>query len=481
MRAFPVQHGVAATQKHRLPHIFYVFASSLMIGLATSTSAQTSTQAPPQGPIGWPPKLEVGQVWGITIEDIGSWELRLTGRDTDGDPVGTAKAQTKGLTDRQAFFYFKRTENLAYLALTDGATTTLCTFGPSSVQGSIMFGATFTRNQSDTAFKSLENVCIANLDPLGQLGVNINPPSNPNSPWPPRLSVGQTWRVNLADQGVYSVVLNNTDKDGDPAGTARPASGPNLDAFFYFLKREQNAVLQITDGTRVWGCVFEPGSLKGSTLTGTLVVKSSREANFETTGKVCTATLEAGPSVNPSSPGSNPTNPSTSSPPPAPTQQPGSTGSQAVWPPLIAVGQIWTVDLGNTRYDVALTRLTNNKPSGPATTPKIRAEASFSFDARTNRATLEIIGAALIQVCTFDAKSPKGAGYVGTVSVKSSPNATPRSVAGTCVATPLRPGMNVRPTSFNRRFEMHLKTGLETSFRTLLESFRLVPDGLFVR
>jgi hypothetical protein len=471
MRVFPVQHGVAATQKHRQIGVIRVLASSVMIGLATTTAAQTSTQAPPSGPIGWPPKLEVGQVWGITIEDIGTWELRLTGRDTDGDPVGTARAQTSGLTDRQAFFYFKRTENLTYLALKDSTTITLCTFGSGSVQGPTMFGATFTRNQSDTAFKSLENVCIANLDPLGQLGININPPTNPNSLWPPRLSVGQTWRVHLADQGVYSVVLNGTDKDGDPVGTARPASGPNLDAFFYFLQREQNAVLQLTDGTRVWGCVFEPGSLKGSTLTGTLVVKSGRDASFETTGKVCTATLETGPSVNPSSPaasGSGGSSPAASSPPPAPTQQPGSTASQAVWPPLIAVGQIWTVDLGNTRYDVALTRLTNNKPSGPATTPKIRAEASFSFDARTNRATLEIVGAALIQVCTFDAKSPKGAGYVGTVSVKSNPTATPRSVAGTCVATPLRPGMN-------------LKSGPETNLKALLESFRLVPDDLIAR
>ena len=476
MRVSPVQHGVVAIKKHRPRHVFCVLTSILVMGWASIAAAQTATQAPSAGPIGWPPKLEVGQVWGITIEDIGTWELRLTGRDTDGDPVGTAKAQTTGITDRQAFFYFKRAENLAYLALTDGTTTTLCTFGSNSVQGPTMFGATFTRSKSDTAFKPLENVCVANLDPLGQLGINLNPPTNPNSPWPPRLSVGQTWRVNLADQGVYSVVLNGTDKDGDPVGTARPVTGPSLDAFFYFLQREQNAVLQLTDGTRVWGCVFEPGSLKGSTLTGTLVLKSGRDASFETTGKVCTATLETGPSVNPSSPTtSGPTNPTPTSPPPpsppAPTPQPST--SQALWPPVIAVGQIWTVDLGSTRYDVALTRLTNNKPSGPATTPKIRAEASFSFDARTNRATLEIVGAALIQICTFDAKSPKGAGYVGTVSVKSSPNATPRSVAGTCVATPLRPGTNAMPTQPNMN--------LETSLKALLESFQIVPHGLLAR
>jgi hypothetical protein len=54
-------------------------------------------------------------------------------------------------------------------------------------------------------------------------------------------------------------------------------------------------------------------------------------------------------------------------------------------------------------------------------------------------------------------------------------------VVGTCVATPLRPSTNVRPTPPNMNLETHLKTGLETHFSTLLESFRLVPHGLFVR
>jgi hypothetical protein len=53
-------------------------------------------------------------------------------------------------------------------------------------------------------------------------------------------------------------------------------------------------------------------------------------------------------------------------------------------------------------------------------------------------------------------------------------------VAGTCVATPLRPGTNVRPTPPNMNHVMHLKTGLETGFRTLLESFRFVPHGVFL-
>ncbi len=271
---------------------------------------QPSPVDPLAGPIGWPPKLEINQTWIISIDGIGAWELNLNQRDTDGDTVGTARAQTKDAVNLQAFFYFKRADDQAYLALTDTVTTTLCTFDPSSVKGETMFGATFTRTKTDTGFKPIENVCSATL--VSQAGTNPNPPS----------------------------------------------------------------------GT---------------------------------------------PSMTPSSTTNPPANP----PPPS---------SAAVWPPRIAVGQIWTVDLGSTRYDLALTRLVNNQASGPATTPKIRADAVFSYDPKTNRATLEITGAATIQVCTFDAKSLKGTGYVGTAAFKTSKNGPLKPINGSCVATLLKPG-----------------------------------------
>ncbi len=270
---------------------------------------QPSPVDPLAGPIGWPPKLEINQTWIISIDGIGAWELNLTQRDTDGDTVGTARAQTKDAVNLQAFFYFKRADDQAYLALTDTVTTTLCTFDPSSVKGETMFGATFTRTKADTGFKPMDNVCSATL--VAQADLNPNPPSST----PP------------------------------PSATNPPA------------------------------------------------------------------------------------NPPTTAP-----------SSAAVWPPRIAVGQIWTVDLGSTRYDLALTRAVNNGASGPATTPKIRADAVFSYDAKTNRATLEITGAATIQVCTFDVKSPKGTGYVGTAAFKTSKNGPLKPINGSCIATLLKPG-----------------------------------------
>jgi hypothetical protein len=422
----------------------------------TQPAPPPAPPGPPAGPIGWPPKLEVNQTWVITIDGIGTWELRLSGRDADGDPVGTARAQTKDAKDLQAFFYFKRADDQAYLALTDGSITTLCTFDSRSVKGETMFGATFTRAKTDTGFKPIDNVCAATLDPLAKFGLNPSQPSTPPStapssttpsnaaPWL-RLQPGQVWRVTIPDLGAWNVTLNGTDADGDPLGFATGAAGSSsLDAFFYYAPQEQNAVLQLSDGTRVIGCVFPKGSLSGSTLNGSSVLKSGRDTPFENTGKACTASLSSGPSVAPTPASTTPssTSPSSATNPP-PSSPPAAPSSAAVWPPRIALGQVWTVDLGSTRYDLALTRLVNNQATGPATTPKIRAEAVFSYDPKTNRATLEITGAATIQVCTFDAKSPKGAGYVGTVAYRTGKNGPLKPVNGSCVATLLRPGTSV--------------------------------------
>lgn len=413
---------------------------SFSVGLAQTPPAPT---APPAGPIGWPPKLELNQTWVITINGIGTWELKLTGRDTDGDPVGKAVAQTKDIKDQQAFFYFKRADDQAYLALTDGSITTLCTFDRGSVQGETMFGATFTRTKSDAGFKPIDNVCAASLDPLAQLGINLNPTPDttpPVSPWV-RLQSGQTWRVTIPGLREWNVALNGTDADGDPTGTATPVGGgSSLDAFFYYAPQERNAILQLSDGTTITACVFPAGSLAGSVMTGSVVRRADPNAAFELTNMACNAVLSSGPSAAPAA------TPSVATPPPsaAPTSpaSPSSTASSnlAAWPPRIALGQVWTVDLGKTRYDLALTRLVNARPTGPATTGKIRADATFYFDPKTNRATLEIAGAATIQVCTFDAKSPKGAGYVGTAAYKTSQNGPLKPLDGACVATLLRLG-----------------------------------------
>jgi hypothetical protein len=300
------------SREHRLARSILITLWSILAFSAGFAQTQSTPTDPLAAPIGWPPKLEVNQTWIISIDGLGAWELNLTGLDTDGDTVGTARAQTKDATNLQAFFYFKRADDQAYLALTDTVTTTLCTFDPRSVKGETMFGATFTRTKTDAGFKPVENVCSATL--VAQTGPNPNPPSStPNTP--------------------------------PPSATNPPA---------------------------------------------------------------------------------NPT-------PTAPS-------SAAAWPPRIAVGQIWTVDLGSTRYDLALTRAVNNGASGPATTPKIRADAVFSYDPKTNRATLEIAGAATIQVCTFDAKSLKGTGYVGTAAYKTSKNGPLKPINGLCIATLLKPG-----------------------------------------
>lgn len=432
-------------RERRARRLFLAGLSSLIAVLGCSVGLAQTPPAPssaPAGPIGWPPKLEVNQVWVITIGGIGTWELRLTGRDTDGDPVGKAVAQTKEVKDMQAFFYFKRADDQAYLALTDGSTTTLCTFDPKSVQGETMFGATFTRTKSDTGFKPLENVCAASLDPLAQLGINLNPtpgaPSSNPAPWV-HLQPGQTWRVSIPGLSEWNLTLNGKDADGDPTGTATPTGGgSSLDAFFYYVSREQNAILQLSNGTSITACVFPSGSLVGTVMTGSVVKRTDPNAAFEATDMACTAMLSSGPSATPI-----PTSTTVPNPPPSNP----SNSSAAVWPPRIAVGQVWTVDLGKTRYDLALTRLVNGQATGPATTGKIRADAVFSFDPKTNRATLEITGAATIQVCTFDAKSPRGSSYVGTAAYKTSRNGPLKPINGSCIATLVRLGSSSLPAS----------------------------------
>ncbi len=388
--------------------------------------AQTQPVTPAStvsGAIGWPPKIVVGQIWYVSIEKLGDWLVTLEGKDVDGDPIGKAK-NLRNSSVYNVFFYYDKAKDFANLLLTDGKISQLCQFGSYGVTDFLMTGATFVKDSS-TAFKPYSGFCTAALDDgTGRAKPDLNPQTSTepnlkvNALWPPNLEVGQTWNVSIPTVGDWTLKLNAKDKDGDPYGKAITANS-SLDAYFYWVADTRNAVLQMTDGVSVWGCVFPEGGLNGQTLTGEAVYQKDKTVQTVLLNQTCTAELTGGPSIIKAGTGTTPP----------------SSNIKLSWPPNIEVGQVWKVQIGAQIYDVSLTKLLATVPSGTAKNGNAKLDAFFFYSSKENRAILELSGTYSQIVCNFEITGIAGSSMTGAGSYRLDKNKPYTSLKDKCVAT----------------------------------------------
>ncbi len=393
--------------------------------------------------IGWPPKIMIGQTWYVSIEKLGDWLVTLEGKDADGDPIGKAK-NLRNSSIYNVFFYYDKAKDFANLLMTDGKISQLCQFGSYGVTEYIMTGATFVKD-SGSAFKPYSGFCTAALDDgTGRAKPDLNPQtsSDPtpkvNALWPPNLEVGQTWQVSIPTVGEWTLKLNAKDQDGDPYGKAATANS-SLDAYFYWVADTRNAVLQMTDGVSIWGCVFPEGGLNGQTLSGEAVYQKDKNSRTVLLNQTCTAELSGGPSIIKATIGNTP---------------PTSINLKLSWPPNIELGQAWKVQIGAQIYDISLTKLLANVPSGTAKNGKATLDVFFFYSSKENRAILELSGAYSQIVCNFEIKGIVGASMTGAGSFRVDKNKAYAPLKDKCVATLI----SLKPTSSS----VALLTMLET-------------------
>jgi hypothetical protein len=385
------------------------------------TPAQASAVT---GAIGWPPKIAVGQNWYVSIEKLGDWLVTLDGKDSDGDPIGKAK-NLRNSSVFNVFFYYDREKDFANLLLTDGKISQLCQFGSYGVTDFLMTGATFVKD-STSAFKPYTGFCTAALDdgtgrgrPDLGLPTATEPSQKTNALWPPNLEVGQTWQVNIPSVGEWVLKLSGKDQDGDPFGKAVTANS-SLDAYFYWAADTSNAVLQMTDGVSIWGCVFGEAGLNGQTLSGEAVYKKDKNTQTVLLGQTCTVELTSGPSIIKAVTG---------------TTSPTSSNTKLSWPPNIEVGQAWKVQIGAQIYDISLTKLLANVPSGTAKNGKVTLDVFFFYSSKENRAILELSGTYSQIVCHFEIKGVASTSMTGAGSFRVDKTKAFTPLKDKCVAT----------------------------------------------
>ncbi len=392
-------------------------------GLTQAQTQQPSTPTVVTGAIGWPPKIAVGQTWYVSIEKLGDWLVTLEGKDADGDPIGKAK-NLRNSSIYNVFFYYDKQKDFANLLLTDGKISQLCQFGSYGVTEYSMTGVTFVKD-STSSFKPYSGFCTAALDDgTGRAKPNLAQPATDPAPkvsalWPPNLEVGQTWRVSIPTVGDWTLTLNAKDQDGDPYGQAVAATS-SLDAYFYWVADTRNAVLQMTDGVSIWGCVFGESGLTGQTLTGEAVYKKDKNAQTVLLNQICSVELTGGPSIIKATTGITP---------------PPSSNLKLSWPPNIELGQVWKVQIGTQIYDINLIKLLANVPSGTAKNGKATLDVFFFFSSKENRAILELSGALSQIVCNFEIKGIAGASMTGNGSFRLDKNKPYTPLKDKCVAT----------------------------------------------
>ena len=261
--------------------------------------------------------------------------------------------------------------------------------------------------------------------------------------WPPRLAVGQRWVLTLEPVGQWDIALTALDIDRDTFGTANATTEQtsNLQAFFYYIPKEDNAHLYLTDGNGSgYLCVFSKVSVSSNPNDVTMIGAAYRkEPNkpYAALSSICLATWTNAPnapvSIQPASPSVNPpvvsapvnnNNPTNGSP----TDLTPPQGALALsWAPKIAVDQVWFARISNLGFNISLQRLAAGVARGTATRNGVSGDAFLFYNSSENRLTLEINVGSDQFICSFDIKGVDDKAYNGSVIYR----------AGSSVAQPL--------------------------------------------
>jgi hypothetical protein len=307
--------------------IFYALAALVCSSgvFAQGTTTPTTPATPPAAqqpkpvvsPIGWPPKLSLGQRWTVTLEPVGQWDIALNARDRDGDTIGNAKATTEKTGDFQVFFYFVAKDDLTNLYLSAGnGTGYLCQFSRESLSSNpndvTMVGVSY-RKELNKPFAKLESLCLATWtnSPVSPLSIQPTTPTTAPQPqtttpsvttppattapvvpprptngtatdlkapqsalalvWPPKIEVKQTW---LARIGNLSFDLAITQI---AAGVARGSSkrgSVSGEAFMFYNSGENRLTLEMNLGKDQFVCSFDLRGTQQKAYTGSVVYRT---------------------------------------------------------------------------------------------------------------------------------------------------------------------------------------------------------------
>jgi hypothetical protein len=283
---------------------------------ATPPSAQQPK--PVVSPIGWPPKLALGQRWVVTLDPVGQWDIALNARDRDGDTIGSAKATTEKTADFQVFFYYTTKDDVTNLYLSaNNGTGFLCQFSKDSLSSNpndvTMVGVAY-RKDLNKPFVKLESLCLATWtnSPVSPLSIqpstptpvapasptstpqNTTPatPTTPVAPasptngsatdlrapqaalalvWPPKLEVKQTWLARIGNLS-FDIALTQI-ASGVARGSAKRGTVTG-EAFMFYNSGENRMTLEMNLGKDQFVCSFDLRGSQQKAYTGAVVYRA---------------------------------------------------------------------------------------------------------------------------------------------------------------------------------------------------------------
>ena len=166
----------------------------------------------------------------------------------------------------------------------------------------------------------------------GNNGGNTGGTQTSNLTWPPKVTPGQIWTVQIDGLPAWKATFEKLDQDGDPTGSA--TQGSKQFVIFSLSLNSGGYRFQMADNTGSYFCDFSnSSSVNGQRLVQGKAFRSAKGSKeLQDLNKSCTATLAAdGSNVTGGSSGGN------------------TGGNQAqgtlTWPPKVVSGQVWSVQI----------------------------------------------------------------------------------------------------------------------------------------
>jgi len=230
-------------------------------------------------------KFAIGQTWTGTFQGFGTWTVKFSELDNDGDPRGITSA---GPDERTAGGFESNGRPAFYsIQSSDGV---ICYANSATAQNGVYSG-TITRQQGNAAAQSLGTPCT-----FSQVIASSNQSGGAAAVWPPntQLSVGATLR--LEGRQVWALSITGKDSDGDWTGKATGADGKSATLFSY-SQDDGSFVFQLSyqnaNGAAEYCEVARSGS-SASGYAGTRYYKANKDAKPQADGQCRVITGSAG-------------------------------------------------------------------------------------------------------------------------------------------------------------------------------------------
>lgn len=256
-------------------------------------------------------------------------------------------------------------------------------------------------------------------------GPSPTPPSPPapgpnvQLTWPPArvLNKGQSWTVSIAGGQTFSGIITEKDSDGDWTGT-----GSSSLILYTFAQNNGGFIFQVfdkTSGSSYFCLLADQKSIRGSSFAGDAFFKKDKNTETQDINKTCTVTLGAQSSV---------TSPQT-------TPQTGAN----TWPPLIAVGQTWSVSIpGTGTWRLALSSTDKDgAPTGTAasTSGSGNLTGFLYYDKTDNLVYLDMTDGTALLYCAFEQKDVSATQMSGPAYYKKNKDTKTENLNKTCSIT----------------------------------------------